>query len=275
MEWSVISAVNDEAVLKSSLLDSPGIQSATEIILQRGFASAGTAYNDAIGRAKTDLLVFLHQDMYLPAGWIESVQGAIETLSKQDPNWGVLGVWGAVDEKVRVGYLYWTGGYGWEQPFEGAKEVVSLDEVVLIFRKSSGLKFDGQLPGFHLYGADICLEARRQGRKGYAISAFCIHNTNIGGALPKQFWQCYFYMRRKWKKQLPIETPCTSIRASCWPVLRTKLIYLRDSLLGRQEKHHRAASPRELYKELLACGRAQPAPKPVATRDGAQVCSVS
>lgn len=275
MEWSVISAVNDEEVLKSSLLDSPGIQSASEVILQRGFSSAGMAYNEAIRRAKADLLVFLHQDMYLPDGWIESVQVAIETLSKQDPNWGVLGVWGAVDGRARVGYVYWTGGYGWERPFEGAKEVVTLDEVVLIFRKSSGLKFDEQMPGFHMYGADICLEARRQGRKSYAISAFCIHNTNVGGALPRQFWQCYFYMRRKWKNDLPIETPCTSIRFSCWPILRNNLIYLRDCLLGRHEKLQRAASPRELYEELVACGRTRAAGNQSGTLSGAQACSIS
>ena len=93
--------------------------------------------------------------------------------------------------------------------------MASLDEVVLIFRKSSGLMFDEYLPGYHLYGADICAEARRQGRKSYAISAFCIHNTNIGGILPLEFWKCYLFMRRKWMNSLPIHTPCTRISLSC------------------------------------------------------------
>src|ERR1044072_4918685 len=228
MDWSVISSVNNEKFLESNLLVSPGIRSATEVHLQRGFASAAASYNDAIAKSKTDLLVFVHQDVYLPEGWIESVQSAIDALTEQDPNWGVLGVWGAVDGRQRVGYLWWTGDYGWERPFQGVKEVVALDEVVLIFRKSSGLKFDEQLPGYHLYGTDICLEARRQGKKSYAIPAFCIHNTHIGGSLPWQFWKCYLFMRRKWKGWLPVETPCTSIRFSCWPLLRWNLIYLRD-----------------------------------------------
>ena len=84
-------------VLKTSLLDSPGISSANEVILQRGYASAASAYNAAIRKASSDLLVFVHQDVYLPEGWIETVKKAMDVLSVQDSNWGVMGVWGAVD----------------------------------------------------------------------------------------------------------------------------------------------------------------------------------
>ena len=228
MDWTVISAVNDDEVLKSSLLDSPGIKSASQVILQRGFRSAALAYNDAINKAKTDLLVFVHQDMYLPEGWIESVERAVETLASQDPNWGVLGVWGAQVSGDRVGYLYWTGDMGLERPFDGVKEVRTLDEVVLIFRKSSGLKFDVQLPSYHFYGTDICLEAAR-----------------------------------KWMKSLPVDTPCTRLVFSCRPILEWHVFYFRDRLMGRRKPLVRAAAPRELDRDLLARNRVrQPAPKP-------------
>jgi GT2 family glycosyltransferase len=255
MQWTVISAVNDEQVLQSCLLNSPGIQSAAEVLLQRGYESAADAYNDAIKRATTDLLVFVHQDVYLPEGWIDSVSRSLDALSREDPNWGVVGVWGAVDEFTHpVGYLWWTKDYGWEKPFEGGKEVATLDEVVLIFRKSSGLSFDAQLPGFHLYGTDICYEARRRGRKCYAISAFCIHNTSSGGPLPWQFWKCYLFMRRKWREQLPIVTPCTQITSGGWPILKWNLVYARDVVLGRRKKLARVADPDELYRGFLARG---------------------
>ena len=273
MQWSVIAAVNDERVLQSTLLASPGIQSATEVILQRGYSTAAAAYNSAIRKATTDFLVFIHQDVYLPEGWMDAVQNAVGILSQQDPDWGVLGIWGAVDYSDQpVGYLYWTGDQGYEDPFEGAKEIVSLDEAVLIFRKSSGLRFDEGLPGYHLYGTDICFEARRAGKKCYSISAFCIHNTNSisGKLLPQQFWKCYFYMRRKWKDSLPIVTPCTRISASGWPILRWHLIFFRDLLLGRHQKHCSVADPGKLYADLLARGRIQqvgmlPAPSGMAT----------
>ena len=257
MKCSVISAVNDESVLRTSLLDSPGIRSANEVILQRGYASAASAYNVAIRKASSDLLVFMHQDVYLPEGWIDLVTKAADALSVQDPDWGVIGVWGMVDSQRRAGYLYWTGDYGWERPFEGVKEVKSLDEVVLIFRKSSGLMFDEQLPGYHLYGTDICMEARRQGKKSYAISAFCIHNTNIGDVLPLEFWKCYLFMRRKWKDNLPIDTPCTRITFWCWPMIRWNLMYARNVALGTQRKLKRVENPGELYRKLVALGRVQ------------------
>ena len=268
MEWTIISAVNDDAVLKSCLLDSPGIKSASEVILQRGFSSAPRAYNEAIAKAKTDLLVFVHQDMYFPDGWIESVQRAIETLETKDPNWGVLGVWGTLDDVKRAGYLCWTGNAGMERPpFEGGQEVMSLDEVVLIFRKSSGLKFDEALPGYHMYGTDICLESQRQGRRTYAISAFCIHNTNIGGFLPGQFWKCYLFMRRKWKHALPFETPCITVTDSYWPILHWNLVYIRDRMLGRRKPVQRVASPRAWYQELIANRRIKPLPTTPQTTD--------
>ena len=82
MNWAFISAVNNEEVVKSSLLNSPGIQTATEVLLQRRFVSAAAAYNSAIHKAKSDLLVFVHQDVYLPEGWLMTAQGAVDVVSK-------------------------------------------------------------------------------------------------------------------------------------------------------------------------------------------------
>jgi glycosyltransferase involved in cell wall biosynthesis len=257
MQWSVIAAVNDERILNSCLLSSPGIQSASEVILQRNYVSAASAYNAAIQKASTDFLVFVHQDVYLPEGWVDQVQNAIESLSQKDPHWGVLGIWGTVDYSDQpVGYLYWTGDLGWEDPFEGAREVIALDEALLIFRKSSGLTFDPQLPSYHLYATDICMEARSRGMKCYAISAFCIHNTrtNSGKLLPRDFWKCYLFMRHKWRSKLPIVTPCTKISFWCWPILHWHFVFLRDWILGRHTKRNPAEDPGKLYGELLARG---------------------
>jgi hypothetical protein len=136
------------------------------------------------------------------------------------------------------------------------KEVVSLDEVILIFRKSSGLVFDENLPGWHLYGADICMAARHAGKKCYAISAFCIHNTNThsNNLLPWQFWKCYWFIRRRWQASLPIDTPCTRVTFWCWPVLHWHLVYLRNLVTQRPEKKKRADNPAELYRQLQARG---------------------
>ena len=68
--------------------------------------------------------------------------------------------------------------------------VQTLDEIVLILKKSSGLRFDDSLPHFHFYGTDICLRAAQRGMRSYAISAFCVHNTHQTLVLPEEFYEC-------------------------------------------------------------------------------------
>jgi hypothetical protein len=112
-----------------------------------------------------------------------------------------------------------------------------------------------------MYGSDICAEARRRGKKCYAISAFCIHNTSTtGGLLPLQFWKCYLFMRRKWKDCLPIETPCTRISSSCWPIIHWHSVFVRNLLFGRNHKATPVSDPSKLYRELLAHGVIRPDP---------------
>ena len=96
MDWSVITAVSNEAVLKGSLLSFPtDIGSASEVILQTGYTSAAAAYNAGIGRARSDVLVFAHQDVYPPATWLADLNKTLEILFHEtDPQSAVLGVWG-------------------------------------------------------------------------------------------------------------------------------------------------------------------------------------
>jgi glycosyltransferase involved in cell wall biosynthesis len=257
LKWSVIAAVNNQEVLQNCLLRSPEVAQATDLIWQQGYASAAAAYNAAIAKAKTDLLIFVHQDVYLPEGWIAAVKNAIEIVSRTDPDWGVLGVWGTQPSGGRAGFVYdgaWSRILG--NQFEGGMEVDSLDEVVLILRKSTGLCFDPHIPGFHMYGADICLEARRHHKKCYAIAAFCIHNTNQYAMLPWQFWKGYLAMRRKWKARLPVNTTCTEITYWCWPMVRWNVVRAINLITGRDPSPvKRVHDPRQLYREMIASGR--------------------
>lgn len=220
--WSLIVASNNDRTLRNNLLASPVIGDQCQVIAKHGFASAGKAYNAGISEAAHELLVFAHQDVILPPGWTSDLDRALAALAETDPDWGVLGVAG-VESTPRWefrGYCYSTGlrtilG----QPFSKPVDVISLDEIVLVLRRSSGLKFDEQLPGFHLYGTDICLEAKRRGMRSYAASAFCIHNTNGIQFFPQDFWRGYFYLRDKWSSELPVRTCCTTITKWCGPAM--------------------------------------------------------
>src|SRR5262249_43861181 len=93
LDWAVISAVNNEAVLRSCLLSSPDVSTASEVILQTGYYSAATAYNAGIEKAKSDVLVLVHQDVFLPPGWLDQLQRALKEVEAKDPKWAVAGVW--------------------------------------------------------------------------------------------------------------------------------------------------------------------------------------
>lgn len=250
VQISVIAAVNNDGVLQGNLLKSPDEELKREVILERGFDSAAAAYNSAIARATGEILIFVHQDVYLPHRWVMALRRSLERLQASDPNWGVLGVFGVSEQGENCGHVYSAGlslelGCEFDEPVQ----VGSLDELLLIMRRSAGLRFDESLPGFHLYGTDICLEAARRGLKNYVISSFCIHNSNGLSYLPMAFWRSYFYMQNKWREILPVKTACTTISRGYMPILAaTKTSALR--LLRGANSGKRSADPERLYRQL-------------------------
>lgn len=250
--WSLIAAVNDQQLLEKCLLGSPVTTPPAERIWQRGYSSAAKAYNAAIDQATTDVLVFAHQDVFLPPDWTERVQAALTWFAANDPDWAVAGIWGVGNSGARHGHVYCTGlKQTLGRKFEEPKEVRTVDELLFIVRKSSGIRFDESLPGYHMYGTDICLEAQRRGLKCYAISAFCIHNTNGYNMLPLAFWRSYLFMRRKWRNQLPIISPCADITANCWPMIRWNIVQSINILLRRHHPGRRVSDPAIIYRDLL------------------------
>jgi hypothetical protein len=226
-----IAAVNKREILEKNLLASACFRPPHrhEVLIQEGYSSAARAYNDAVDKSRNDLMVFVHQDIILPERWISDLQRALDHLEKSDPMWGVVGSYGVQRNNKFQGYIYSSGLGILGKPFDRPEPIQTLDEIVLIFRKSSGLRFDDSLPNFHMYGVDICMAAEEAGMKNYAISAFCVHNTQPGLILGDDFYQCYRHVRRRWKKQLPIQTSCVRITRYNLPMYERRLreMYLR------------------------------------------------
>lgn len=256
MKFTLVSAVNNDEVLARCLLDSAVSKAATEVILQRGYSSATKAYNVAIEQAATDVVVLAHQDVFLPDSWLSAFSQAVEQLQGSDPSWAVLGVYGVRKNGEHIGYVYDTGVMRvLGQSFHPAQLVSSLDELLLVVRKSSGVRFDETVTGYHFYGTDICLEAQRRGCNAYAISAFCIHNTNGYRLLPWSFWRNFLLLRRKWWAVLPVTTSCIAITRWCGTALRWNLIRVLNLILKRHKVGRRLAKPAQLYQELVVSGR--------------------
>jgi hypothetical protein len=245
-------AVNKRDVLKKNLLASPSLcdPHPHQILLQENFSSAALAYNDAIDKSVNDLIVFCHQDMFFPAPWTSQLQRAIDYLGRRDSEWGVLGCSGITQHGLYRGHVY-SSGVGFIGEPSDPSEVQTLDEIVLIFRKSSGLRFDAALPHFHLYGTDICLRAAKKGMNSYAISAFCVHNTYTNYILPEEFYECCKYMRRMWSESLPIQTTCIRITRSNLPI---RLRRLREAYFKhfrhKEREVARADDVRKVFEEV-------------------------
>ena len=245
-------AVNDHRIFAANFLASTCLRPSHQMLVQENFPSASKAYNDAIDRSVSDLLVFCHQDVLLPETWLPEVQEAIRYLDVHDPNWGVLGCSGITRDRRHWRYLYSSGLGVSGEPLVRPEPVQTLDEVVLILRRSSGLRFDEYLPSYHLYGTDICLRAMASGRRAYAISAFCIHNTHQSLVLPKDFYKGCAHIKKVWRHHLPIQTTCIRLTRSNLPVYlrRAQEFYLRY-IRGKTVGGTRVEDGRRLLEDSL------------------------
>jgi hypothetical protein len=239
-----VAAVNDQEILRHNLLASICLQPphCHQILVQEGFPSAAKAYNDAIARAENDLIVFIHQDVWLPGPWLQQLEGALKLLQRTDPNWGVLGCWGVSSSGMYSGHIYSSGLGVLGDRFTIPAPVQTLDEIVLIVKKHSGLQFDNALPHFHFYGTDICMRAASQGLNCYAISAFCVHNTAQILQLPPDFYRSYYHVKRVWRERLPIETSCIRISRFDTEVRRRKI----EDFISRKLKRRKQGAVRVL-----------------------------
>lgn len=255
MSCSVIVVSNNNDILESTLLISPDLKDGIEVVIERDAVSASAGYNAGIRKSSGDILVFVHQDVYLPEGWFKQLLQAVNYLNKEEPHWGVLGVYGSGPDSVGHGHLYSTGlGCVVGTPLAHPVRIQTLDEVVLVLRRSSGLCFDERLPGFHLYGADICLEAQRRALTCHVVEAFCIHNSRGMALLPWAYWQAWLYIRRKWWHCLPVMTP--TLRVTRWGGVAFRYLVqrliIRPFWLAKYQRRigKRTADSESLWKQL-------------------------
>ena len=257
---TIVAAVNNRQVLMENLLQSPALGgNRFQLLIKENFASASLAYNSAIDDAENDILVFVHQDIYLPEGWFAKVEAAVRRLDRAGMNWGVLGCFGSRrNADDGLGRVYTTGLGVHGKAILNPEPVETLDEIVLIIRKSSGLQFDRYLPHFHMYGVDLCLSARSKGFTNFAIPAFCIHNT-YQTALPREFWSCYWYVKRKWADFLPIYTSCVTISRFDTDLRKKQVRELIGLAVGKgRPPVARLSDPQRLMDALLGTSGSEP-----------------
>lgn len=242
MEWCCIAAVNDETVLRANLAASPALLAQPQrLTVLRDQSSASVAYNAGLDATAARICVFAHQDVYLPLGWDENLAKHVARLDRLDSGWAVAGLFGIDRNGIHVGRV-WSTGIGREigAPFSDPIPVQSLDELVIVLNRDSGLRFDPDLPSFHLYATDIVQIALSAGKGAYVVDAPVVHNSVPTPGLRGGYMLAYDYMRHKWRARLPIVTPVTRITRLGWHVRWQDLRTFR--LNYRRAKRIRLAS---------------------------------
>ncbi len=196
---SFVVCVSDDAILKANLLASPGLvgpSSPHEVILIHKAPSAADGLNMGLDRAQRDQVAFVHQDVLLPEGWDRCLT---EQLREAEHRFGPIGVAGVYGVGAAVGlqskgYTLGAQRVGWvvdrgrtlrEAP-ELPARVATLDELLLV-RAADTPRPVRPRGGFHMYGADICLQAAEHGLAVVAWVRLCEHNSRSVG-LPKAFF---------------------------------------------------------------------------------------
>lgn len=225
-----------------------------QVLIQEGFDSASDALNDGLFRARNEIVVFVHEDVFLPPSWLKDFNDAIDYLDATDQHWGVLGCIGRSQSGEWIGHCYTPGqGVIGRKPIH-PEPIQTLDELLLVVRRSSGLSFDPTLPGFHLYGTDLCLRAARMGLTAYAIAAFSLHNARQYFALPPDFTECYWDVKRRWHDLEPIYASCMKISRFNLDfyrnLLRSKLTAVLRPRRAYQLRGERADDPWEILGRL-------------------------
>ena len=233
-DFAVAAAVNNREILAACLARSPDIADyGLELKTYEGFSSAASALNAGLDNSTADVVILAHQDVYLPRCWLEGLGQQIERLEATHPNWGVLGLFGRSLTGDFVGRV-WSSGLGREAGEGGfaPTEAATLDELLLVVRRGSGLRFDERLPGFHLYGTDIVEEGRAKGLPSFIVDAPVVHNSRPVKTLTGAYATAYAYMQRKWRTRLPILTLICDIEPHPFRLWRAQLqgmkIYKRN-----------------------------------------------
>ena len=210
-----VTCATDTVVLAQRLLASPCLHRGRHRLLVLFNArSAAEALDAALAQAPCGAwVVWVHQDVHLPADWDARFLAGLAQARRQDPTLAVAGVYGVAGAGAtarRAGRVL-DRGQALEEPAALPCAVDSLDELLVAVRADAGLRFDPAL-AFDFYGTDIVLQARDRGLGAAVVDAWCEHwsDTPRAGGLARPLAARIVASGRafesKWAHRLPLAT---------------------------------------------------------------------
>jgi hypothetical protein len=252
VQFEIGAAINDKETLRSNLMASSLLNDDdVHSLFIEDARCASIAYNNVLENTTSPYVILAHQDVYLPRGFKEDLLAGILAIERTDKNWGVLGIVG-IDVMSTLQGRLWSNGLQIEvgAQIEFPMPVVSIDELLIVLRRDSGLFFDGNLPGFHLYGTDIVLTALERGLGAYVFDGPVIHNSLPVKTLKSDYEAAYRFMQRKWRHRLPLQSLIVPITRTLWPLRKRKIRALKRRFMGPKYVTQRHPDPAALAHEL-------------------------
>jgi len=178
------------------------------------------AYNRAADRAKHDILIFMHNDVFLfKKNWVAEIADFIE----KNPSSGVVGLYGAKTLRRDGSFRGKTIVHS-KKDFPSMKKtherVAVVDGLLMamnkeVFKKAGGFNEDFF---FHFYDKDLSLRIMKRGYQNYILS---IPFEHVSGATRKNLdadWKirkdAQEIFVKIWRKNLPVDVRTLTERIS-------------------------------------------------------------
>lgn len=187
------------------------------LMLDNTHANRWCAYrglNRALAEARGRYVVLCHQDVRFDRDGRAALEARLDELNAHDPNWAIASNAGGVAPgrlAVRI-----TDPHGSDQgdgPFP--QRVETVDENFIVVRREARVGFSRELTGYHLYGADLCLNAAVAGHTAYVIDYHLTHLS--GGNKDASFAAAAGALAQKWSRAFRprwLQTTCTLLHIS-------------------------------------------------------------
>lgn len=241
---------NDREILDLNLRASPVIASGRlQLDVEMDAPSATIGYNRLLERHPTDICILVHHDVYLPDGWDRLLMRRIAEVEAHDPDWAVIAASGIGPDGRHWGPV-WSSAFSRvlggvtvaPQPIQAA------DELLIVFRADTGLRFDEELPHFHFHGLDIVQTVLAAGKGAYNVPLPLIHNDRFAKMLGDDYRDGYRHMQRKWRDVLPLMS--TTVKISWHGLhLRRALRRMKNYSAVGSERASRNDTPPQVYAE--------------------------
>lgn len=187
--------------------------------INNGDKSLAQVYNEILKEAKTDIIVFCHDDIYFDTNsWYHKLMKHFEKT-----DFGILGMAGTTsmpasgmwwqDRKKMVGIVnHESGGKKWESKYSesfnnNVCQTIIVDGLFFAVDKRKIKKnFNEDFKGFHFYDIPFCFENHLEGVKIGVITNIRITHKSIGQT--NQQWEDNRKLfEDKYKDKLPLKLP--------------------------------------------------------------------